>query len=120
MAIKSLLLDQHFLAGLGNIYADEVLFRARVAGARPAGEVTPAEMQKLRNAIKPVLSAGLRYGGTSLDDLAYLLPDGQAGQYLDRLSVYGREDQPCRRCGTAIVRTVIGGRSSFHCPTCQR
>ena len=119
VAIKSLLLDQRFVAGLGNIYADEVLFRAGVVGSRPAGQVTAEEMRTLRNAIKPVLGAGLRHGGTSLDDLAYLLPDGQAGQYLQRLAVYGRADEPCRRCGTPIVRTIIGGRSSFHCPGCQ-
>ncbi|HUP15424.1 MAG TPA: bifunctional DNA-formamidopyrimidine glycosylase/DNA-(apurinic or apyrimidinic site) lyase [Acidimicrobiia bacterium] len=117
--IKSLLLDQRILAGLGNIYADEVLYRARVRPTRPGGSLSPHEMTKLRGSIRPLLEAGIAAGGTSLNDLAYLLPDGRAGEYLDRLRVYGREGQPCQRCGTAIQRVVVGGRSSFFCPQCQ-
>lgn len=117
--IKALLLDQRLLAGLGNIYADEVLFRARVRPTRPAGEVTANEMRRLRTAVRPVLEEGIASGGTSLADLAYLLPDGQAGSYLARLNVYGREGHPCRRCGTMIERVVVGGRSSSYCPSCQ-
>ncbi|MDH3308542.1 MAG: bifunctional DNA-formamidopyrimidine glycosylase/DNA-(apurinic or apyrimidinic site) lyase [Acidimicrobiia bacterium] len=120
VAIKTLLLDQRVLAGLGNIYADEVLARARVRGDRPAGSLSRDEIKAIRSAIRPVLESGLRHGGTSLDDLAYLLPDGRAGEYAARLRVYGREDEPCRRCGTQITRTVLGGRSSFWCPSCQR
>jgi formamidopyrimidine-DNA glycosylase len=120
VAIKTLLLDQRFLAGLGNIYADEVLHRSGVRGNRPAGSLHPDEVARIRAAIRPVLDAGLRWGGTSLADLAYLLPDGQAGSYVERLRVYGREDHPCRRCGTPIRRMVLGGRSSFFCPRCQR
>ena len=119
IAVKSLLLDQRFLAGLGNIYADEVLHRARIAGTRPADTLSADDFKSIRTAIRPVLKAGLAHGGTSLDDFAYLLPDGRAGDYLSRLRVYGRQDQACRRCGTPIVRTVIGGRSSFSCPNCQ-
>ena len=118
--VKTLLLDQRFVAGLGNIYADEVLHRARVASDRLANSITAEEMKRIRAAIKPVLEAGLKYGGTSLSDLAYLLPDGRAGDYLSRLAVYGREDEPCARCGSLIQRLVIGGRSSFSCPSCQR
>jgi formamidopyrimidine-DNA glycosylase len=118
-AIKSLLLDQRIVAGLGNIYADEVLFRARVAPGRAGGSLTSREVAAIRAAIRPVLEAGLKYGGTSLNDLAYLLPDGRAGQYVSRLKVYGREDKPCRRCGTPIRRSVITQRSSHWCPTCQ-
>jgi len=118
--IKSLLLDQRIIAGLGNIYADEVLHRARVRPTRRGGEVTAGELSKLRRAIKPVLEAGIAAGGTSLADLAYLLPDGRAGEYLERLAVYGREGEPCRKCGTAIERIVVGGRSSFFCPHCQK
>jgi formamidopyrimidine-DNA glycosylase len=117
--IKSLLLDQRLLAGLGNIYADEVLNRARVRPTRPGGALNPEEIARLRRAIKPILSAGIAAGGTSLDDLAYLLPNGEAGDYLQRLRVYGREGDHCRRCGTVIERVVVGGRSSFYCPTCQ-
>jgi len=119
VAIKTLLLDQRFLAGLGNIYADEVLFGAGVLGTRPAGSLIPSEIQAIFNTIPKVLAEGLRHGGTSLDDLAYLLPDGRAGQHLDYLSVYGREGYPCRRCGSRIVREKINGRSSFYCLACQ-
>ena len=117
--IKSLLLDQRIIAGLGNIYADEVLHRAKVQPTRPGGSLDPAELARLRAAIKPLLQAGIDAGGTSLVDLAYLLPDGRAGEYRDRLRVYGREGQPCRRCGSPIERVVVGGRSSFFCPHCQ-
>lgn len=117
--IKPLLLDQRFLAGLGNIYADEVLHRAGVAPDRPAGSLREDEVNGVRGAIGPVLEAGLRHGGTSLDDLAYLLPDGRAGEYLARLRVYGREDEPCRTCGTPVRRAVLRQRSTFWCPACQ-
>ena len=118
--IKALLLDQRILAGLGNIYADEVLHRARIDPVRPGGDLDLEEVGRLRRAIRPVLEAGLRHGGTSLDDLAYLLPDGRAGDFLRRLRVYGREDQPCRRCGTPIIRRIVAGRSTYSCPSCQR
>ena len=118
--IKALLLDQRILAGLGNIYADEVLFRARVRPTRPGGDLTPEELADLVAAIPEVLLAGVEMGGTSLDDLAYLLPDGRAGEYLDRLMVYGRAGEPCLVCGTPIERVVVAQRSSHFCPTCQR
>jgi formamidopyrimidine-DNA glycosylase len=120
VAIKSLLLDQRFIAGLGNIYADEVLHRARIRPTRPAGSLAVDEIKRLRGSVLPVLEAGLRWGGTSLSDLAYLLPDGRAGEYLHRLRVYGREGLPCHRDGKPIERTVIGGRSSFWCLQCQK
>lgn len=119
VAIKTLLLDQRYLAGLGNIYATEVLFQAGVGGSRPAGSVTLHEMASLRTGIRTVLEAGLEHGGTSLDDLAYLLPDGRAGRHLQYLAVYGREGKPCRNCRTPIVRIVLGSRSTFECPACQ-
>lgn len=119
MAIKTLLLDQRYLAGLGNIYATEVLFEARVGGGRQAGSLTPDEMAGVRDGIRKVLAAGIEHGGTSLDDMAYLLPDGRAGRHLRYLSVYGREGKPCRACGTPITRSIIGGRSNFECPECQ-
>lgn len=118
--IKALLLDQRILAGLGNIYADEVLFRAGVHPRRQAGLVTPAELAKLHAAIGPVLEAGIQHGGTSLDDLAYLLPDGRAGDYLSRLLAYGRTGEPCVTCGTPIERVTVAQRSSHFCPECQR
>lgn len=119
VAIKILLLDQTFLAGLGNIYADEVLIRAGVHPERPAGSLTNEEVSAIRRHIRPVLQAGLRHGGTSLDDLAYLLPDGRAGEYVGRLRAYGREDEPCRTCGTPIRRIIVGQRSSYFCARCQ-
>jgi formamidopyrimidine-DNA glycosylase len=118
--IKALLLDQRIIAGLGNIYTDEILFRAGVRPTRQGGDLEHGELTKIRSSIRTVLKAGIAAGGTSLDDLAYLLPDGQAGQFLGRLRVYGREGGPCRRCGTPIERVVVAGRSSFFCPVCQR
>ncbi len=119
VAVKPLLLDQRFLAGLGNIYADEVLFGAGIHPARPAGDLNRREVAALRAEIPRVLAAGLAHGGTSLDDLAYLLPDGRAGEYLARLAVYGREHSPCRRCGTPVSRIVLRARSAFFCGVCQ-
>jgi formamidopyrimidine-DNA glycosylase len=117
--IKNLLMDQRVIAGLGNIYVDEVLHRAGIRPTRPAGELTPDEVAGIVAGIRGVLAAGIQMGGTSLDDLAYLLPDGRAGEYLDRLLVYGRTDQPCLTCGTPIERVVVGQRSSHFCPVCQ-
>ena len=118
--IKPTLLDQRILAGLGNIYADEALSRAGIAPQRPAQSLERPDIVRLRKAIKGTLDAGLRYGGTSLDDLAYLLPDGRAGEYVKRLRVYGRDGEPCRTCGTPIEREVLRQRSTHWCPTCQR
>jgi formamidopyrimidine-DNA glycosylase len=117
--IKALLLDQRIVAGIGNIYADESLHRAAISPHRPGGSLTGAEVSALRKAIRDTLQHALKWGGTSLDDLAYLLPDGRTGEYIDRLRAYGREGEPCRRCGTELIRDVIRGRSSFWCPGCQ-
>jgi len=119
VAIKTLLLDQRVLAGLGNIYADEVLSRAKIHPARQSGSLTFDEIKAVRKHIRPVLEAGLKHGGTSLDDLAYLIPDGRTGDYLRLLRVYGRDGEPCRICGTTIDKVVLGGRSSHFCPQCQ-
>jgi formamidopyrimidine-DNA glycosylase len=118
--IKSALLDQRFIAGLGNIYADEVLHLARIHPAREIGTLNRVEIGRVREAIVPILKDGVAHGGTSLNDLAYLLPDGRAGEFLERLGVYGREGEPCRTCGTPIERLVIAQRSSHFCPMCQR
>lgn len=119
VVIKAALLDQRFVAGLGNIYADEVLHRAKVHPSRRIGDLGAVEIASIQAAIGPVLNDGLRYGGTSLDDLAYLLPDGRAGEFSQRLRVYGREGEECRECGGVIERLVIAQRSSHFCPTCQ-
>ena len=117
--IKALLLDQRILAGLGNIYTDEALHRAGIDPLRPGGQLTVEDLDRLRRSIRVVLDEGIRHGGTSLSDLAYLLPDGRAGRFLHRLRVYGREGEPCRVCGTRIIRKVVAGRSTYSCPSCQ-
>ena len=118
--LKALLLDQGILAGIGNIYADESLHRARISPLRPGGTLSTEEVKALRKAISATLQHALRHGGTSLDDLAYLLPDGRTGDFVGRLRAYGREGEGCRRCSGEIKRIVIRGRSSFWCEGCQR
>jgi formamidopyrimidine-DNA glycosylase len=117
--IKALLLDQGPISGLGNIYADEALHIAGIHPLRPGNSLSLPELERLRSAVGQVLTTAIENGGTSLDDLAYLLPDGRAGENLDRLLVYGRTDLPCARCGTPIERIVVRGRSSHFCPLCQ-
>jgi formamidopyrimidine-DNA glycosylase len=118
--IKALLLDQRPLAGLGNIYADEVLHHSGIHPLRPGGDLDERDVGLLLEATRAVLAKALESGGTTLDDLAYLLPDGQAGENLSNLAVYGREGLPCPGCGTAIERTVVRARSTHFCPKCQR
>lgn len=117
--IKSLLLDQGIVSGLGNIYADEALHRAGISPLRPGGTLSPVECARLCAAIEGTLAAGLEAGGTTLDDLAYLLPDGRAGEFASRLLVYGRGGEPCPTCGTSIRRTTLRARSTHWCPECQ-
>ena len=117
--IKALLLDQRIIAGLGNIYADEILHQARIHPMRPGSGVDSEEITRLLRAIKEVLVCAIDNGGTSLDDLAYLLPDGRAGDNLDRLLVYGRVNLPCFTCGALIERVVVRSRSTSFCPRCQ-
>ncbi len=117
--LKSLLLNQAFLAGLGNIYADEVLFRAGLHPQRSAASLTPAEQARLYEAIRTVLRRAVASRGTTLGDGGYVDVRGQAGDYQDQIAVYGRTGEPCVRCQTPIERLVIGGRSSHYCPHCQ-
>jgi formamidopyrimidine-DNA glycosylase len=117
--IKALLLDQTIIAGLGNIYADEVLHLAGVHPLTSGGAVAPDRVGPLLEAVREVLTDAIEAGGTTLDDLAYLLPDGQAGENLERLDVYGRQGLPCPRCGSAIERVIVRGRSTHFCPKCQ-
>lgn len=118
--IKALLLDQGVVAGLGNIYADEVLHLARIHPLTPGGAVSREAVDGLVGAIDRVLDAAIGAGGTTLDDLAYLLPDGRAGENLAALRVYGRVGLPCPECGTPIERVVVRARSTHFCPYCQR
>jgi formamidopyrimidine-DNA glycosylase len=115
--IKSLLLDQSVLAGVGNIYADEALFYAGVRPTRRAGRVTREECVKIVRAVKRVLRRSIRAGGSSIDD--YVQPDGEDGSYQHERRVYSRTGEPCSVCRTPIRRVVLGQRSSHYCPTCQ-
>jgi len=116
--IKRLLLDQHKVAGLGNIYACEALFAARVHPERPARSLEGAEVEALYTAIPSVLERAIDAGGTSLR--SYETPAGELGHFQDEFAVYGREGAPCAQCGSLIERIGQGGRSSFLCPGCQR
>jgi formamidopyrimidine-DNA glycosylase len=116
--IKSLLLDQSVTAGIGNIYADEALFLAKIHPERPASRLDQRDCATLARSVRRVLLHSIAAGGSSIDD--YLHPDGSDGAFQRRLSVYGREGQACRKCRTAIERVVIGQRSSHFCPSCQR
>jgi formamidopyrimidine-DNA glycosylase len=116
--IKSLLLDQAFLAGVGNLYADEALWEARVHPLRAADSLSSREIARLALAIQHVLMLGIERRGTSFS--TYRDADDSRGENQDHLSVYGREGQPCPRCGTRIRRIVIGMRSAYFCPHCQR
>jgi formamidopyrimidine-DNA glycosylase len=118
--IKSALLDQHIVAGLGNIYVCEVLFRARILPTRLAGHLTASEVQGLIPIIREVLTEAIEAGGSSLRD--YRQADGELGYFQHSFSVYDREGQPCATpgCDSAVQRIVQSGRSSFYCPTCQR
>lgn len=117
--IKALLLDQGPISGLGNIYADEVLALARIHPLLPGGDLASEEVMALLDAVQVVLAGAIESGGTTLDDLAYLLPDGQAGENLGRLEVYGRDGEPCNRCGTPIEKVAVRARSTHFCPSCQ-
>lgn len=117
--IKALLLDQTLVAGLGNIYADEVLFGAGIHPLTPAGSLGVGDCRRLLDVTRMVLDKAIEHGGTTLDDLAYLIPDGRAGENMAALSVYGRDGEPCDTCGTPIEKVVVRARSSHFCPVCQ-
>ena len=117
--IKAILLDQRKIAGIGNIYADEALFRAKIHPESPGDTLSLEQVKALRRAIRTTLQEALKWGGSSLDDLAYLLPDGRTGDFTKRLAAYGRSDEPCIRCRTPIRHIVLRQRSTHFCPTCQ-
>jgi formamidopyrimidine-DNA glycosylase len=116
--IKAALLNQKLLAGVGNIYADESLFRAGIRPRRMAGRLTRAELERLRQALKKVLLQAIRLGGSSVSD--YVGADGERGFFQLEHFVYQRTGEPCRRCGTPIRRIVLAGRGTHFCPRCQR
>jgi len=118
--IKTLLLDQRICAGVGNIYSDEALFRARVQPMRPAGSLSNNEIVRLAQSLRQVLNKAIQFLGTTMKDERYHLPDGKSGRFQHHLMVFNREGMPCRVCGTKIKRIKIGKRSSYFCPGCQR
>jgi formamidopyrimidine-DNA glycosylase len=115
--LKSLLLDQSFIAGIGNIYADEALWLARLSPLRPADTLTQAEVGRLHRSIRKVLRLGITNRGASFSD--YVGADGEPGENAERLAVYRRTGAPCLRCGRPIQRLMIGQRSTHFCPHCQ-
>jgi len=116
--LKGALLDQRTVAGLGNIYVDEALWRAQLHPLRPAGTLDADELQRLTKAIREALRTGLARQGASLRD--YSTPDGRRGRMQERFRVYGRDDEPCSRCGTPIDKIRVAGRGTWYCPNCQR
>jgi formamidopyrimidine-DNA glycosylase len=116
--VKAVLLDQRTLAGLGNIYVDEALWRAQIHPLTPANDVPPDALPVLRRGIRAALRAGIARQGATLRD--YRRPDGARGRMQDEFKVYGREGEPCPRCGTPIEKLRIAGRGSWYCPSCQR
>jgi formamidopyrimidine-DNA glycosylase len=116
--LKAALLDQRTVAGLGNIYADEALWRAKLHPRREAGTLTAAEIRRAHTGIREALEMGVARQGSTLRD--YRQPDGASGSMQDEFKAYGRLGEPCERCGTPIDRIVVGGRGTWYCPRCQR
>jgi formamidopyrimidine-DNA glycosylase len=116
--IKAFLLDQRRIAGVGNIYADEALFRAGIHPRRPAGRLSRAQFARLRDGVIAALSAGIDARGASIDDFRHI--DGVRGSFQDQFLVHLRAGEPCVVCGTTIVKTVVAGRGTYVCETCQQ
>ncbi|MFP5387824.1 MAG: zinc finger domain-containing protein, partial [Thermoleophilia bacterium] len=115
--VKAFLLDQRRIAGVGNIYADEALFRARLHPLSPAGSMKPEHLVALRDAVIAALEAGIDGGGASIDD--YRDGRGEKGTMQDEFLVHTREGEDCPRCDGTIIRIVVSGRSTYFCPSCQ-
>ena len=116
--VKAFLLTQERVAGVGNIYADEALFRARIHPLRPVGTLRRSQVEALRDAVVDTLEAGIDAKGASIDDYRHV--DGAEGSFQDRFLVHTREGEPCPRCGTAIQKLRAAGRGTYVCPRCQR
>lgn len=117
-SVKAFLMDSRVLVGVGNIYASEALFRARIHPRRAAGRISLARYQRLAEAVRTVLESAIEQGGTTLRD--FTASDGRPGYFKQRLSVYDRAGQPCITCGSPIAQQVIAQRSSYYCNQCQR
>ena len=118
VAVKQLLMNSRLVVGVGNIYASEALFRARIRPRRQARSLSRAEVSRLVRAVRAVLRQAIRAGGTTLRD--YLKADGSPGYFRQRLYVYERAGKPCRRCGAAVRAITQGQRSTYYCPVCQK
>ena len=116
-AIKSFIMDNHIVVGVGNIYANEALFAAGINPLRPAGQITEVECVRLAAAIREILTEAIRQGGTTLRD--FVGGDGEAGYFQQSLRVYDRHGLPCVACGQPVRRSRIGQRATYHCPRCQ-
>jgi len=121
-AVKNLLLDQRVACGVGNIYADEALYRAGIRPTHAAGELSPKEVARLTAALRHVLRCGIRWCGTTTRDRGYVLPDGKTGSFQSKLRVYGREGKSCLRrgCSGVVLRLKLSGRSAHCCSVCQK
>ena len=115
--VKAALLDQRTLAGMGNIYVDEALWRARIHPLRPAAELDERDVRRLHRAVRTVLTAGIERQGATLRD--YRTPDGSPGAMQHEFKVYGRDGEPCERCGGPIAKARVGGRGTWYCEVCQ-
>jgi formamidopyrimidine-DNA glycosylase len=118
--LKTLLMEQDKLAGIGNIYANDALFTAGILPTRLSGSLTKHEIKNLYTAIKKVIAEGIKKKGSSSKDEVYILPDGSSGSYQNHFKVYAQEGKPCSKCKKTILRIKQGGRSSFYCNKCQR
>lgn len=117
--LKTLLMDQKFISGIGNIYSDEILWASGLRHDRLSDSLTSQEVRRLYRSIQEVLQDGIRHRGVTLEDETYKDLYGESGTMQDHLKVYGREGQPCRRCRTPIVRERWSNRSTYFCPQCQ-
>ena len=119
MKLKTLLMDQKFISGIGNVYSDEILWAAGLRQDRISDSLTSQEVRRLYRAVQEVLLDGIRHGGVTLDDQTYRNLYGESGEFQDHLKAYGRDGEPCRRCRTPIVRSRWGNRTTYACPQCQ-
>jgi len=119
-SIKTVLMDQEKMGGIGNIYANDALWQAKIHPARAAISLTITEIKKLHRAIIEILKEAIKYKGSSAKDEMYVLPNGEKGQYQNHLKVYHRTGSPCLRCKTKIEAMRLGGRGTFFCPKCQK
>lgn len=117
-AVKTFIMDSHIVVGVGNIYANEALFKAGIRPDRPAGKISARRYEKLTEHIKATLAEAIQQGGTTLRD--FVGGDGKPGYFKQRLTVYGRTDESCVNCGSPIIETRLGNRGTFYCKKCQR